>query len=69
MFITDSGKVFACGWGSDGQLGNNRLSESSSISRVIGDIEGENIVKLACSVDCVLALNGKFHIIFCFICC
>lgn len=61
MFLTESGKVFACGWGSDGQLGNGTFFSSHIIDQVQGDIAGEKIIKLSCAADCVLALNGKFN--------
>lgn len=61
MFLTESGKVFACGWGSDGQLGNGTFFSSHIIGQVQGDIAGEKIIKLSCAADCVLALNGKFN--------
>lgn len=59
MFITESGKVYACGWGADGQLGRGDYATDGSPIRVIGDIASENIVKLSCAADCVLALSGK----------
>lgn len=59
MFLTQRGKVYTCGWGADGQTGRGHYLNSSDIMEIKGDIEGEKIIKLACSSDCVLALNDK----------
>ncbi|XP_077295793.1 RCC1-like G exchanging factor-like protein [Arctopsyche grandis] len=59
MFLTESGKVYACGWGSDGQLGNGNLDSDYHLNQVQGDILGEKIVKLSSSADCILAINDK----------
>lgn len=59
MFLTKSGKVFACGWGADGQIGNGTYETSGKITQALGDIASEKIVKLACAADCVLALSDK----------
>ncbi|GLG96687.1 Probable E3 ubiquitin-protein ligase HERC2 [Gryllus bimaculatus] len=62
LFITETGKVYTCGWGADGQTGSGHYGNSYHPSQVKGDIEGEIITKVACSVDCVLALNNKGEI-------
>lgn len=59
MFLTQRGKVYTCGWGADGQTGRGHYLNSSEIMEIKGDIQDEKIVKLACSSDCVLALNDK----------
>uniref|UniRef100_A0A1B0FLZ6 RCC1-like domain-containing protein n=1 Tax=Glossina morsitans morsitans TaxID=37546 RepID=A0A1B0FLZ6_GLOMM len=59
MFLTKLGKVYTCGWGSDGQTGQGHYNTTGTIVQAMGDISGEKIVKLACSCDCVLALNNK----------
>lgn len=59
LFVTENGKVYACGWGADGQTGLGHFNSEWTPSRVLGDIEGENIVKVASTVDCVLAINDK----------
>ena len=59
LFVTSLGKVYSCGWGSDGQTGLGHLNTSSEIGEIKGDIKGENIVKVSSKVDCVLALNGE----------
>nr|XP_018901900.1 PREDICTED: Williams-Beuren syndrome chromosomal region 16 protein-like isoform X1 [Bemisia tabaci] len=59
MFITESGKVYACGWGADGQTGLGHHENEWQPSLVKGDIQDEKIVKISCKSDCVLALNDK----------
>lgn len=59
LMLTQDGEVFSCGWGADGQTGLGHYQNTDKPSRVRGDIEGEVVVKVACSVDCVLALTEK----------
>lgn len=59
LLLTAGGRVFACGWGADGQTGLGHYGSQAEPTQVRGDIDGERIVKVAGSVDCVLALNGK----------
>lgn len=60
MFLTNSGKVFSCGWGADGQTGLGHYNSVYTPSLIAGDISREKIVKLACTADCVLGLNGLY---------
>ena len=59
LFLTEQGSVYSCGWSADGQTGLGHYHNTEQISKCIGDLEGENIVKVSSSADCVLALNGK----------
>lgn len=59
FFLTTSGRVFACGWGADGQTGLEHFDTVHEPTEVRGDIKGENIVKISCKADCNLALNDK----------
>lgn len=59
LFLTESGRVFSCGWGADGQTGLGHFNNEATPSLVRGDIEGQNIIKLSCAVDCVLAVNDQ----------
>lgn len=61
MFITEKGNVYACGWNADGQTGQNNYESNWEPKPVTGDIVGEDIVKLSCAGDCVLALNSKYY--------
>lgn len=59
LVLTQSGDVFACGWGADGQTGLGSYDSVWEPSLIMGDISSEKIVKVASSCDFVLALNGK----------
>jgi len=59
MFLSGKGQVFSCGWSADGQTGLGHYDNQDKPARVKGDIEGQHITKLACSGDCVLALNDQ----------
>lgn len=59
FFLTKSGAIFSCGWGADGQTGVGHYDNVDVPTLVKGDVFGENIVKIASSGDCVLALNDK----------
>lgn len=58
MLLTEKGEVYTFGWGADGQTGLAHYRNEYRPSLVKGDLAGENIVKLACTADCVLALSG-----------
>lgn len=57
LFRTIDGKVYACGWGADGQTGLGHYKSVDKPTIIGGDISSERIVKVAGTVDCVLALN------------
>nr|CAD7412641.1 unnamed protein product [Timema poppensis] len=59
LILSDKGEVFAFGWGADGQTGLGHFGTEWRPSRVVGDVHGENIVKVACAADCVLALSER----------
>lgn len=59
MLLCESGRVYSCGWGSDGQTGLGRYEVCWRPTLVEGDVKGERIVKVSCAADCVLALNDK----------
>lgn len=59
MFLSESGQVYACGWGADGQTGLGHFENQSEPSQVKGDIEKLKIVKISCFADTVLALDDK----------
>jgi len=61
LFITNNGHVFSCGWGDDGQTGQGVPGKQDKPSRLKGDIERENIIKVSSSGDCNLAINGELQ--------
>lgn len=64
LFLTKSGNVYSCGLGADGQTGLGHYKTVGIPEKVKGDIDGEKIVQLAGCADSVLALSGKFQLIF-----
>ncbi|XP_018319637.1 RCC1-like G exchanging factor-like protein [Agrilus planipennis] len=59
LILTESGQVYSCGWGADGQTGLGHFNSESRFTRVLGDIANENIVKVSGRSDFVLAINDK----------
>ena len=59
LFLSQNGKVYSCGWSADGQTGLGHYNNQHSPEIVLGDITCEKIIKVTCSADNVLALNGK----------
>ncbi|KAK7084561.1 Williams-Beuren syndrome chromosome region 16 protein [Halocaridina rubra] len=59
FFLSKDGVVYSCGWGADGQTGRGHYNNEPRVGPVVGDIVGENIVKVSCRADCALALNDK----------
>lgn len=59
LFLMASGRLYACGWGADGQTGAGHYDCVDVPTLVRGDIAGEKIIKVASSMDCVIAINGR----------
>ncbi|XP_014219896.1 RCC1-like G exchanging factor-like protein [Copidosoma floridanum] len=59
MVLTEKGEVYAFGWGADGQTGLGHYNNEYKPSAVKGAIQGQKIIKLACTADCVLALSDQ----------
>ena len=57
FFLTDTGELYACGWGADGQTGLGHMNSEHRPTRVKGDIEGTRIVKVSSCADTTLALD------------
>ena len=60
LFLTKSGKLFACGWSADGQTGLGSYKTQGTPKQISGDLDGEKVVAVATTADAVLATNGKF---------
>ncbi|XP_068227515.1 RCC1-like G exchanging factor-like protein [Palaemon carinicauda] len=58
-FLSKDGVIYSCGWGADGQTGRGHYNNEPRVGPVVGDVEGENIVKVSCRADCALALSDK----------
>ncbi|XP_067666214.1 RCC1-like G exchanging factor-like protein isoform X2 [Haliotis asinina] len=59
LFLTDTGQVYSCGLGADGQTGLGSYKNVSVPTLVEGDIKDEKIVNIASTADCVLAVSDK----------
>ncbi|CAH1403955.1 unnamed protein product [Nezara viridula] len=59
LFLTTEGKVWACGWGADGQTGQGNTDIIYQPTQIRGEMEDEKIIKIASRSDTVLALNCK----------
>uniref|UniRef100_A0AAX7T2W6 RCC1-like domain-containing protein n=1 Tax=Astatotilapia calliptera TaxID=8154 RepID=A0AAX7T2W6_ASTCA len=57
LFLTETGKVFACGWGADGQTGLGHHNISSSPVEVGGDLAGVEVQQISTYGDCSLAVS------------
>ncbi|KAK3576942.1 hypothetical protein CHS0354_017617 [Potamilus streckersoni] len=59
FFLTETGEVYSCGLGADGQTGLGHYKATGIPSHVVGDIRGEKIIDIASAADCVLAISEK----------
>ncbi|XP_064597362.1 RCC1-like G exchanging factor-like protein [Liolophura sinensis] len=57
FFLTETGQLYSCGLGADGQTGAGHFDCVGVPQLVQGDIQGETIVQVSCAGDCVLALS------------
>lgn len=62
FFLTEDGKLFACGWGADGQTGLGHYENQSEPAQVRGDLEGVKIVKVSSYADTVMALDDAGNV-------
>nr|XP_022899731.1 RCC1-like G exchanging factor-like protein [Onthophagus taurus] len=59
IILSETGKVYSCGWGADGQTGLGHYNITYNFTQVNGDIKNEYITKISCRSDFVMALNEK----------
>ncbi|KAK2828412.1 hypothetical protein Q5P01_019446 [Channa striata] len=57
LFLTETGKVFACGWGADGQTGLGHHNICSSPVELGGDLAGVEVQQISTYGDCSLAVS------------
>ncbi|XP_075888092.1 RCC1-like G exchanging factor-like protein isoform X2 [Nelusetta ayraudi] len=63
LFLTEAGKVFACGWGADGQTGLGHHNVSSAPTVVGGELVGVQVKQISTYGDCSLAVcaDGQLY--------
>ncbi|KAM3868540.1 RCC1-like G exchanging factor-like protein [Diretmus argenteus] len=57
LFLTETGKVYACGWGADGQTGLGHHNISSKPVEVRGELAGVEVQQISTYGDCSLAVS------------
>ncbi|XP_013859479.1 RCC1-like G exchanging factor-like protein [Austrofundulus limnaeus] len=57
LFLTETGRVFSCGWGADGQTGLGHHNVSSQPVEVAGDLVGVEVQQVSSYGDCSLAVS------------
>ncbi|XP_060768745.1 RCC1-like G exchanging factor-like protein [Neoarius graeffei] len=62
LFLTESGCVYACGWGADGQTGLGHHNKAAVPVQVGGDLEGVRVQQVSTYGDCSLAVSTDGHV-------
>ncbi|KAM9846328.1 RCC1-like G exchanging factor-like protein isoform 2-T2 [Aulostomus maculatus] len=57
LFLTDAGRVYACGWSADGQTGLGHHRFCSTPTEVGGDLAGVQVQQVSTYGDCSLAVS------------
>uniref|UniRef100_A0A667XFN1 RCC1 like n=2 Tax=Myripristis murdjan TaxID=586833 RepID=A0A667XFN1_9TELE len=57
LFLTETGKVYACGWGADGQTGLGHHNVTSTPAEVGGELAGVEVQQISTYGDCSLAVS------------
>ncbi|CAL1540172.1 unnamed protein product [Lymnaea stagnalis] len=57
LFLTQSGEVYSCGLGADGQTGVGHYNNTSKLTRIKGDIDGVKVTSVGSRGDCTLAVS------------
>ncbi|KAK0142562.1 RCC1-like G exchanging factor-like protein [Merluccius polli] len=57
LFLTETGKVYACGWGADGQTGLGHQRISATPAEVSGELSGVEVKQISTYGDCSLAVS------------
>ncbi|KAF7688814.1 RCC1-like G exchanging factor-like protein [Silurus meridionalis] len=62
LFLTESGTVYACGWGADGQTGLGHHNKAALPVQVGGDLDGVKVQQVSTYGDCSLAVSTEGHV-------
>ncbi|XP_030648384.1 RCC1-like G exchanging factor-like protein [Chanos chanos] len=62
LFLTETGTVYACGWGADGQTGLGHHNMASCPMAVGGDLAGVKVQQVTTYGDCSLAVSSDGHL-------
>ncbi|KAL2095007.1 hypothetical protein ACEWY4_009726 [Coilia grayii] len=62
LFLSETGMVYACGWGADGQTGLGHYNKSPSPVMVTGDLAGVKVQQVTSYGDCSLAVSADGHL-------
>ncbi|XP_061104607.1 RCC1-like G exchanging factor-like protein [Conger conger] len=62
LFLTETGKVYACGWGADGQTGLGHHDITARPVPVAGDLAGVRVRQVTSYGDCSLAVSEEGHL-------
>ncbi|KAJ3589828.1 hypothetical protein NHX12_010669 [Muraenolepis orangiensis] len=58
LFLTETGKVYSCGWGADGQTGLGHQRISAVPAEVSGELSGVEVKQISTYGDCSLAVSS-----------
>ncbi|XP_077402856.1 RCC1-like G exchanging factor-like protein isoform X3 [Vanacampus margaritifer] len=58
LFLTETGRVYACGWGADGQTGLGHHKVCSTPTEVLGELSGVKVQQVSTYADCSLAVSA-----------
>nr|CAB3265494.1 Williams-Beuren syndrome chromosomal region 16 protein homolog [Phallusia mammillata] len=59
LFLSESGEVYSCGWGADGQTGLGTYEKTSTPTKVGGILAGVKIKKVSSFADTTLAVSDE----------
>ncbi|KAG9351854.1 hypothetical protein JZ751_023105 [Albula glossodonta] len=62
LFLTETGRVYACGWGADGQTGLGHHNMSPWPLPVAGELAGVRVRQVTSYGDCSLAVSEDGHL-------
>ncbi|XP_051903161.1 RCC1-like G exchanging factor-like protein [Hippocampus zosterae] len=58
LLLTEAGRVYACGWGADGQTGLGHHKVCPTPTEVLGELSGVKVQQVSTYADCSLAVSA-----------